>query len=47
MAQTAAQRKASERKRKKEAGLVEVRGIWIKPEHQAAVKQYARQLESA
>lgn len=37
---TPAERKAAERQRRKDAGLVLVR-VWVKPEHVAAVKAAA------
>lgn len=41
---TPAQRKALERKRKHEAGLKEVRGIWLTAEKHAAMRRYAERL---
>jgi hypothetical protein len=41
----AAQRKAAERKRRKEAGLVRVE-VWVKPEHRKAVSHYAERLSN-
>ena len=38
------ERKAAERQRRKDAGLVRCE-VWVKPEHVAAVKQYAERLQ--
>lgn len=41
---TPAQRKAAERKRKKEAGLVQ-KEVWIRPEHSQRLANYVRKLQ--
>lgn len=38
------ERKAAERQRRKDAGLVRCE-VWVKPEHVAAVKHYAERLQ--
>ena len=38
------ERKAQERKRKREAGLVPLE-VWVKPEHVAAVRHYIERLQ--
>jgi hypothetical protein len=43
-AQTPTQRKAAERKRKREAGLEEVRGIYAPKTEHARIKAMAKQL---
>ncbi len=40
------ERKAAERQRRKEAGLVRVE-VWVKPEHVVSVKHYAEKLQAA
>lgn len=42
---TPAERKAAERKRKRAAGLKEIRNLWIKPEHEARVREAAQQID--
>lgn len=39
MTKTATQRKATERQRKRDQGLVPVE-VWIRPEHKAKLKQF-------
>lgn len=43
---TAAERKAAERRRKKEAGLIRCE-VWVKPECAGAVKAFAENLSPA
>jgi hypothetical protein len=38
------ERKAAERQRRKEAGLVRVE-VWVKPEHVASIRHYAARLQ--
>lgn len=42
---TAASRKAAERQRRKDAGLVRCE-VWVKPEHVAAIKALADKLNA-
>ena len=43
---TPAERKAAERVRRKDAGLVRVE-VWAKPEHVASIKRYVERLQAA
>lgn len=45
IAKTAAERKAAERQRHKEAGRAEVRGIYARPDDHAKIKDYANKLQ--
>ena len=42
MAKSAVQRKATERQRKREQGLVPVE-VWIRPEHKGKLKEFERE----
>ena len=42
MTKSASQRKATERQRKRESGLVPVE-VWIRPEHKAKLKEFERE----
>lgn len=43
-AKSTAQRQQALRQRRQEQGMTEVRGIYAKPEHHAAIKAYAKRL---
>ena len=45
-AKTAAQRKAAERKRARDAGLTEVRGVYAPPDLHAFIRKFAEDLKT-
>lgn len=45
-AKTAAQRKAAERKRARDAGLTEVRGVYAPPDLHALIRKFAEDLKT-
>ena len=43
---TTTERQADHRRRKKEQGLTEVRGIWARPESHGAIKAFAKSMKT-
>ncbi len=44
MPKSSAERSTKRRQRLKEGGLKEVRNVWVRPEHEAALRAYATML---